>query len=127
MRARRATPTPGNQTSTKNQWEQCSSTCNSTLDSDVSSLIEKCGTASYRDHMNYTAGDKSWYEVCAWQGITQLPKMCNDTFSPTLPTAASNNFGKTVNDSSLQDLVVIQRHGRLGLVQRARVLLHLYR
>lgn len=94
----------GNRTTSPNMWEQCSSTCNSTLDREVTSRIEEYGTGDYRDYMDYTAGDKSWYVVCAWQGITELPKMCNDTFAPTLPMAASNNFGVTVNDTSEQIL-----------------------
>ena len=92
--------------SAPNAWEQCSSACNSTLDAKFDSVrdSENDTAGEWYDYMDFTASDKSWYVVCGWQGITKLDKMCNKTFTPELPLAASNNFGVTLNETSQQEL-----------------------
>lgn len=48
---------------------------------------------SYSDACS-EACSEGWGVPCGWEAVTQLPALCNGTFSPTFPSS-SNNVGPT--------------------------------
>ena len=71
-------------------WNVCSDTCNVTDENLVSRSEEKAALygGQWSAYANPHMKSHSWLVPCAWEGIADLPRLCNDTFTPYLPIGA---------------------------------------
>ena len=71
-------------------WNVCSDTCNVTDENLVSESEEKAALygGKWSAYANPHMKGHSWLVPCAWEGIADLPRLCNDTFTPYLPIGA---------------------------------------